>query len=418
MQDLLPAATGLRARFDRIRQATVDFAAPLSPEDCQAQSMTEASPVKWHLAHTTWFFETFVLGRPKGPLAFLFNSYYESLGGHADRARRGLLTRPSLREVLEYRRRIDEEVVAKVLNAETSDETIGRVELGLQHEQQHQELILTDVKHLFSLNPLHPSYAPAPASDGAAVAARDGWVDHPGGLVEIGSGGPGFAFDNERPRHRRHLEPFRLARRPVSAGDFLEFVEDGGYRRPELWLSDGWEAVRREGWQAPLYWDREGGDWQLFTLSGRRTLHLREPVCHVSYYEADAFARWAGARLPGEDEWEVVAEGSPVEGNFAESRRFHPSAAVDPGTARPIQLFGDVWEWTRSPYAAYPGYRPPSGAVGEYNAKFMVNQIVLRGGSCATPQTHARATYRNFFPPYARWLFAGLRLAADRDEGR
>ena len=401
------ADTTLPARYRQLRRATVELAAPLSPEDCQAQSMREASPVKWHLAHTTWFFETFVLKRTGPAERLLFNSYYESLGERIPRDHRGLMTRPSLQEVLRYRARVDDEVSALL---ERNDEASLLVELGLQHEQQHQELLLTDVKHLFFANPLRPGYAARPDDAEPPTPAAARMISFAGGLTSIGHGNDAeFAFDNERPPHRRFVEPFELGSRPVTCGEFLRFIEDHGYRRPEVWLSDGWDAVQREAWEAPLYWVRDPEGWTMFTLSGMRPLDPEEPVCHVSYYEADAFARWAGARLPDEEEWEVAARERPVEGNLAETRRFHPRRAAS-GDG-PAQLFGDVWEWTRSAYGPYPGYRPPAGALGEYNAKFMCNQIVLRGGSCATPASHLRATYRNFFPPHSRWQFSGIRLA-------
>lgn len=396
----------LKERFEEIRRVTRALAAPLSAEDCQGQSMPEASPVKWHLAHTTWFFETFVLERSDGPFAYLFNSYYESVGPRVPRGQRGLLTRPSLHEVLDYRSRIDEEILRRFDDLEASRADL--IELGLQHEQQHQELILTDVKHLLSLNPLAPAYTVK--SEPGPIFTRDREdrtrSESHGGLVEIGHGGEGFAFDNEGPRHRVYLQPFRLAAGPSTCGEYLAFIEDGAYQRPELWLSDGWDAVRTQGWDAPLYWRRGGDGWTVFTLSGRRPLDPEEPVCHVSYYEADAFARWSGARLPTEEEWEVVAAQKPVEGHFAESGAFHPGPSSG-------SLFGDVWVWTRSAYGPYPGYRPPDGPLGEYNGKFMSGQMVLRGGSCATRAPHIRATYRNFFPPSARWQFSGVRLAGD-----
>ncbi|HEX7896316.1 MAG TPA: ergothioneine biosynthesis protein EgtB [Planctomycetota bacterium] len=386
----------LRARFETIRDATLRLAAPLSADDCQAQSHPDASPVKWHLAHTTWFFETFVLGRRGGLNGALFNSYYASLGEPLPRASRALLTRPSLDDVLRYRREIDREV------CRTPDVDAALVELGLQHEQQHQELILTDLKHLLWMNPARPAYVKRAAEARDVDASPAAWMEFPGGLVEIGADGSGFAFDHERPRHRRFLEPFALASRPVTCGEYLEFMRDGGYTRPELWLSDGWDAVRREGWTSPLYWE----DGRLFTLAGPRPLDPLEPVCHVSAYEADAYARWAGARLPGEDEWEVAAERARLpRGTFLESGRLHPA----PGPA--ARLLGDVWEWTRSAYGPYPGYRAPDGELGEYNGKFMSGRLVLRGGSCATPESHVSATYRNYFPPDTRWQFTGIRLA-------
>jgi ergothioneine biosynthesis protein EgtB len=401
-------------RYERVRRATVDLSAALTPEDCQAQSMEPASPVKWHLAHTTWFFDTFVLGRAGSSEQRLFNSYYETLGEHIARDRRGLLTRPSLDDVLAYRRRVDEEIVQLLGRRDgASQDKCALVELGLHHEQQHQELILTDVKHLFFSNPLGPAYLPEGAPEPRRHRTALRLLSYPGGLVDIGQGDEAaFAFDNERPRHRRFLEPFKLGSRLVTCGEFLGFIEEDGYRRPELWLSDGWAEVLHQRWTCPLYWSRSSDGWAVFTLFGSRALDPEEPVCHVSYYEADAFARWAGARLPCEEEWEVVARDCAPEGNMVGSGGYHPRG-IRPGSASdlPLQLFGDVWEWTRSAYAPYPGYRAPAGPLGEYNSKFMCNQFVLRGGSCGTPVSHIRATYRNYFPPSARWQFTGIRLA-------
>ncbi len=407
----------LATRYRAVRATTEWLCAPLELEDQVAQSMPDASPVKWHRAHTTWFFETFVLASqaaaytPFDPaFAVLFNSYYNAIGAQFPRAQRGLLTRPTVREVTAYRAAVDaqmEWLFARVAAGEASLDPTP-ITLGLHHEQQHQELILTDLKHLLSFDPRHPVYRPV-APTPAAPPPRLEWTGHDGGLVEIGAGTDGFAFDNERPRHRAFVAPFELANRPLTAGEVEAFIADDGYRRPALWLSDGWAAVRARGWEAPLYWTRVGEDWWQHTLSGFRPVEPAEPACHLSYYEADAIARWAGARLPTEQEWELVARGQPVEGNLLDGARFHPAPASD--TVGPTQLFGDVWEWTASPYTAYPGYQTPPGAVGEYNAKFMCSQIVLRGGSCATPRDHLRATYRNFFPPDARWQFSGVRLA-------
>ena len=408
-------------RYAAVRAATVALARPLSAEDQMLQSMPDASPTKWHLAHTSWFFETFVLV-PGGAgyrafdprFAFLFNSYYEGVGPRIARADRGLISRPSLDEVAAYRRHVDE-AMARRLESGGADAAL--VELGLQHEQQHQELILTDIKHGLAANPLHPPYraAPATAPEAAPPAAADPQFRRfDGGLVWIGHEGPGFAFDNEGPRHRCFLRAFAIADRPVSCGEYLRFMRDGGYQRPELWLSDGWHECQQQGWRAPLYWHQRAGapagdgegDWDLFTLSGLRPVNEQEAVAHVSYYEADAFARWRGMRLPTEAEWEHAAEGMPLSGHFADAGRFHP------GRARP-GLYGDVWQWTQSPYTPYPGYRPLPGTIGEYNGKFMSNQMVLRGGSCFTPASHIRATYRNFFPPASRWQATGIRLAGD-----
>ncbi len=420
--------TALAARFARVRRFTEDLARPLSPEDCGLQSMPDASPTKWHLAHTTWFFEALALG-PAGEAPFdpafgyLFNSYYEGIGPRHARGRRGMLSRPSLAEVLAYRADVDRRVLARLAHPSPSPELCATVDLGLHHEQQHQELILTDVKHALSESPLRPAYRAAASPGGAPARAPAqpaqpqgdlGWIDHAEGVLSVGHDGAGFAFDNEAPRHPVYLRAFRLADRLVTSGEVMEFIADGGYARPELWLSDGWAAARAGGWEAPLYWEPQGGSFAIFTLDGVRPVDPREPACHLSFYEADAFARWAGARLPTEAEWEVVASQAPVAGNFAESGRLHPAAAGARGDGGAgAQLFGDTWEWTASAYLPYPGFRPWEGAVGEYNGKFMSGQMVLRGGSCATPESHVRASYRNFFPPGARWQFSGIRLARD-----
>ena len=412
-----PRSNSLARRFGEVRAATRVLAAPLSAEDCAIQSMPDASPVKWHLAHTTWFFETFVLARidpqrkPFDPaFGYLFNSYYNAVGERHPRPQRGLLSRPSLDQVLAYRDAVEHDV-AEALERGLDGETNALVELGIQHEQQHQELILTDVKHLLSCNPMRPAYRKHwPLTP--VHPRRASWVAFDEGLDEIGHDGSGFSFDNERPRHRVFHEAFELASQPVTHGDFVRFIEDGGYRRPELWLSAGWDAVVQRGWQAPLYWERIDGAWHTFTLHGMAPIEENTPVCHVSLYEADAFARWAGARLPTEAEWEIAARAATIEGNFLESGALHPLALRDaPPEGTLAQLFGDAWEWTRSDYAPYPGFVTAPGAVGEYNGKFMANQYVLRGGSCATPRSHIRATYRNFFPADARWQFSGLRLA-------
>jgi dimethylhistidine N-methyltransferase len=420
-----PGQSPLADRFRRVRAASLAIAAPLSAEDCQAQSMPDASPVKWHLAHTTWFWETFLLESLPGHQPFdpafrmLFNSYYNGVGAQFSRPARGLLTRPSLERVLAWRARVDLQMDA-LIQAGPDVATLALIDLGLAHEEQHQELMLTDLKHLLSANPLFPAYAGRWPLSTITPMPRS-WVQHAGGLVEIGHNGAGFAFDNEGPRHRVWLEPFELATHPVTNGDWIGFIEDGGYRRPELWLSAGWDTARAEGWVAPMYWREADDGWRCFTLHGDAPVDPHAPVAHISFYEADAFARWAGARLPTEAEWEAAAAGVPAEGNFADGGVLHPLAATRqalPG--KPAQMFGDVWEWTRSDYAPYPGYRPSEGAVGEYNGKFMVGQQVLRGGSCATPPGHVRASYRNFFPPSTRWQFAGLRLAraSGRTEGR
>ena len=383
----------LADRFRQVRQATQALAAPLSPEDCQLQSMPDASPVKWHLAHSSWFFESFVLVphwpdyRPLDPnYVVLFNSYYVGIGERHPRARRGMLSRPSLAEVQAYRQHVDA-AMERLLDA-SGDEHVSLIELGLQHEQQHQELILMDIQHALSENPANPVYAadaPRPEID----RGPDQWIAVEGGLRMVGHEGPGFAFDNETPPHRVWVEDFRIGRRLVTTSEYADFIRDGGYRRPELWLSDGWAVAESEQWHAPLYWRVEGAGWTRFSLDGRHPVDPDQPVLHVSYYEADAYARWRGCRLPREEEWEVAAQGGGLD-----------------------QLYRAAWQWTASPYVAYPGFDTPQGAIGEYNGKFMVNQFVLRGGCFVTPDGHARPTYRNFYPPHARWMFGGIRLAA------
>ncbi|GAB2558373.1 ergothioneine biosynthesis protein EgtB [Rhodanobacter koreensis] len=411
----LSGPVGIAARFRQVRQRTLDLCASLSAEDLLVQSMPDASPGKWHLAHTSWFFEQFVLARdptwrPRDPAwHYLFNSYYQSVGPMHARPQRGLLSRPSLDEVHGYRHDIDD-AVSRLLARSEDAELATLVELGMQHEQQHQELLLTDIKHAFWCNPLQPAYrAPlAGATNTKALPLR--FVDGRDGIVEIGHRGGNFAFDNETPRHRTLLQPHALANRLVTNAEYLAFVREGGYREPGLWLSDGWATVQREGWQHPIYWQADLVSE--FTLAGVRALDPHEPVCHLSYYEAEAFARWAGARLPTEAEWESAAQGVGIIGNLQDDQRFQPSAATAGDGLQ--QLYGDVWEWTASPYVSYPGFRPLPGSLGEYNGKFMCGQWVLRGGSCVTPRSHIRASYRNFFPPHARWQFAGLRLGQNR----
>ncbi len=414
-----PADQGmLLSKFQAIRQATNHLTESLSAEDCTAQSMPDCSPTKWHLAHTSWFFETFILSaevpgyQPFHPVfRALFNSYYQTVGQPYARPNRSLITRPGLDEVRAYRQYVTQELETYLKASPAQPQVLAVIELGLHHEQQHQELILTDLKHLLSFNPLHPVYKTLPSAKTATSSALH-WHSYEEGVCWIGHTGAGFCFDNETPYHRVFLASFQLASRLTTNREYLEFIADDGYRRPELWLSDGWSTIQQEGWQAPLYWERQGEEWQIFTLSGMRRLDLNEPVCHVSFYEADAFARWAKARLPTEAEWEHVAADSAIRGNLVESEVLHPTPA--PGTeAFPAQLFGDVWEWTQSPYTPYPGYQPQAGALGEYNGKFMCNQMILRGGSCVTPQSHLRASYRNFFPPQSRWQFTGIRLAQD-----
>ncbi|MEE9139425.1 MAG: ergothioneine biosynthesis protein EgtB [Alphaproteobacteria bacterium] len=412
------------ARYSEVRRLSQELAEPLAPEDQVVQSMPDVSPTKWHLAHTAWFFETFLLE----PFAegyevfhpgygYLFNSYYEAVGPRHPRPERGLVTRPTTGEVRAYRDHVDEHMLRLIEKADPAlwFRIASLIELGLNHEQQHQELILTDIKHVFSRNPLRPAYSPGRPFEPKAAPPLE-WFDYEGGVIEIGHDGPGFAFDNEGPRHEVVLRPFRLSSRLVTNGEFLDFIEDGGYENPEHWLFDGWAMVQQRGWRAPLYWEKVDGEWRIMTLAGVYPLERGVPVCHASYFEAAAYAAWAGKRLPTEADWEVAARGledaGPGAGNFLDSGRLHPVPARETGTG-PAQMFGDAWEWTQSAYGPYPGYRPAAGAVGEYNGKFMCNQLVLRGGSCATPPGHLRATYRNFFPPDARWQFSGFRLAED-----
>jgi ergothioneine biosynthesis protein EgtB len=414
-------ATHLGDRFSAVRAFTKSLCEPLRVEDYVVQTMPDVSPTKWHLAHTTWFFETFVLGRlqpqsaPFNPaFAYLFNSYYNLVGPQFPRPNRGLLSRPTVDEVFAYRAHVDERIGSALDHGRRLDnETLSLVELGMHHEQQHQELMLTDLKHVFGSNPIDPAYLAVPSTtDHGDTGTRAlQWLAFDGGLNAVGHDGAGFAFDNEGPRHRRLLQPFELGSRLVTNEEYLAFIDDDGYRRPELWLSEGWSVVQREGWEAPLYWRREDKRWSLFTLGGRRAIRSDEPVCHVSYYEADAFAAWARSRLPDEAEWEVAVGDTLPSGNFVESGALHPRPSNR--SAGLEQCFGDVWEWTRSAYSPYPRYWPASGAVGEYNGKFMCGQFVLRGGSCATSVDHIRSTYRNFFPPDARWQFTGIRLARD-----
>jgi ergothioneine biosynthesis protein EgtB len=411
-------AASLLSRYRGVRAAVESACAPLTPEDLVAQSMPDASPAKWHLAHTSWFYETFILSDPAlGPcepfdpaFGYLFNSYYEAVGPRHPRPQRGLLTRPTAAEVYRYRAHVDAAMGERLprLGPDDHRRLAPLIELGINHEQQHLELILTDVKHLFAQNPLRPIYRDLPPVPHRPAPSLH-WHEFDEGVYRIGHAGPGFAFDNEGPAHRVFLEPFELASRPVTCGEYQAFLDDGGYDRPELWLSDGWHARQTHGWEAPLYWERHGRCWHLFTLGGMRPLAEAEPVAHVSFYEADAYARWASARLATEAEWEVACDDAVPAGNLFEGSRYHPSPADGGPGLR--QMFGDVWEWTQSPYVPYPGYRPAAGALGEYNGKFMCNQMVLRGGSCVTPRSHLRPSYRNFFPPEARWQFTGLRLA-------
>lgn len=420
-----PVPVSQRERFDSIRRASIDLAAPLEIEDWGVQSMPDASPTKWHLAHTTWFFETFVL-RPFVPdyrvyherFGFLFNSYYQTVGRFHARPSRGLLSRPTAREVVEYRTFV-EEAMHRLFDGGLDEEQASVVEVGLHHEQQHAELLLTDIKHAFFTNPMHPAYRrEAPARpDPAGNEHELRYHPQDGGVQCLGSRDQdAFFYDNEQPRHRIFVNRFALASRMVTNREFLEFIADGGYQRPDLWLSEGWSTVQRGGWLHPLYWERRDNTWWEFTLDGWKELDLDAAAVHISYFEADAFARWEGSRLPTEGEMELFArlveDQEGLTGNFVETKTLRTTVAPR-NAALPRQVFGDAWEWTKTPYSSYPGYRTPKGAIGEYNGKFMCNQMVLRGGSFATPQSHMRASYRNFFPPHARWQFSGLRLARD-----
>jgi ergothioneine biosynthesis protein EgtB len=429
------------ARFRSTRARTLALVEPLTPEDMMVQSCPEASPVKWHLAHTSWFFESFVL-REFGSgykvfnpdFTWLFNSYYQSFAAFPEKRLRASFSRPALDEILRYRQHV-EEGIERLFDSGAEPEALRRIELGVNHEEQHQELLLTDILHAFFTNPLRPAYRTGPVEGGVAppIGFSNGhpaesdcavepirFIDSQGGLREVGHDSEEFCFDNERPRHRVWLEPHRLATRLVTCGEFAEFIAEGGYRRPELWLSAGWDAVQQNGWRAPLYWSGENGDWRLFTLRGEIPLRQRQaaPLSHVSYFEADAYARWAGRRLATEFEWESAAEEMPLDGNLLDSGNLmpvracgHSSSLVQNQGRTQCQLWGDCWEWTSSAYLGYPGFRPLPGALGEYNGKFMSGQMVLRGGSCVTPSAHIRASYRNFFAPETRWQFSGIRLA-------
>jgi formylglycine-generating enzyme required for sulfatase activity len=475
------ATTSLAGRFKATRSRTLALCEPLTAEDMMVQSCAEASPAKWHLAHTAWFFESFILREflPgyrlfSDDFPWLFNSYYQSFAAFPEKRLRSSFSRPGLEEVLRYREHVDqgmekllERAQERLLDGNPASEALKRIELGVNHEEQHQELLLTDILHAFFTNPLRPAYrsssrkmgVPQPTNPRAEFRAVDGepalslskslefetWEDtntgetnpcsassigkipalsfhnFPGGLCEAGRNGPVFSFDNERPRHRVWLDPYRLANRLVTCAEFAAFMADGGYRRPELWLSAGWDALKANGWRSPLYWTETDGGWRIFTLRGELPLASLEnlPVSHVSYFEADAYARWARHRLPTEFEWEAAADPQAVAGNLLDSGRLLPAPAPetlqsqDPteSSESPSQLFGDCWEWTASAYLGYPGFKPLTGALGEYNGKFMSGQMVLRGGSCVTPAAHIRASYRNFFPPETRWQFSGIRLA-------
>jgi ergothioneine biosynthesis protein EgtB len=438
--------SSLAARFRSVRQRTLQICEPLTPEDMMVQSCSEASPAKWHLAHTAWFFESFILRefvpnyRVFNPdFAWLFNSYYQSFSAFPEKRLRSSFSRPPLEEILRFRAHVDQ-AIERLLETDAEPEVLKRVELGANHEEQHQELLLTDILHAFFTNPLRPAYRPASGRSSLDTPSKaqsvppTRFLRFAGGVQEAGHAGAGFCFDNELPRHKVWLEPFALAERLVTCGEYLEFMEDGGYRRPELWLSEGWNAVQNNHWRCPLYWSNDSGEWSLFTLRGDRALNQVKsaPVSHISYFEADAFARWAGYRLPTEAEWEHVAEGRLVSGNLLDSDQLTPVAASElldqqtsarksepgplfsvsaPAFECPAQLFGDCWEWTASAYLGYPGFRPLPGSLGEYNGKFMCGQFILRGGSCVTPAAHIRASYRNFFSPETRWQFSGIRLA-------
>jgi ergothioneine biosynthesis protein EgtB len=412
----------LPGAYGRVRAGTERLASVLSAEDQTVQTMPDVSPTKWHRAHVTWFFETFILGEYADgydafddAYAYIFNSYYEAVGARHPRTERGFLSRPGIDEIARYRAFVDE-AMETVLRHPDQPGLAELITLGLHHEQQHQELLLMDIKHVLSRNPLHPAYLPGTREQAGVAPPKAGWLEHSGGSVEIGYHGTEFAFDNEYPVHTVHLTPFGLADRPVTCGDWLSFIEDDGYSRPEFWLSDGWAVVNAQKWEAPLYWSRDPDDperFRQFTLAGSRPVDPNEPVCHISYYEADAYAHWTGMRLPTESEWETIALAHGEGDNFLRDDVLtagapHPRPAISSNG-----LFGDTWEWTSSAYSPYPGFRAAPGAVGEYNGKFMVSQYVLRGGCCATPDGHARPTYRNFFPPGARWAFGGLRLARD-----
>lgn len=412
-------------QFRKVRQFSTTLAAPLAAEDMVVQTMPDVSPTKWHLAHTTWFFETFLLSdmlpdyQPYHPqYKYLFNSYYNAVGPQFSRPRRGMLSRPTVEEIVEYRTHVDRWMEETLLYKESiwDDTRLALLALGINHEQQHQELLLTDIKHVFGHNPLFPSYTKERASSVATEGMAFSWVSclEDAGVHDIGVVASGFSFDNEGPRHAVYVRPYALANRLVTAGEYMAFIEDGGYTRPELWLSEGWSAVQEHGWRAPLYWSLDEGKWFHYTLQGYQLVDPLAPVCHVSLFEADAYARWCGKRLPSEAEWELAAEKQSIAGNFVEQGAFHPLAASGSSLQEPLyQLYGDVWEWTSSSYAPYPGFEAASGAVGEYNGKFMCSQMVLRGGSCATSLSHIRPTYRNFFYPASRWQFSGIRLADD-----
>lgn len=415
--DISTRCSLLLPKYESVRGFSHVLCDPLELEDFVVQSMPDASPIRWHLAHTTWFFETFILKRfdrnyqPIDPMyEYLFNSYYNGIGEQFPRPKRGLLTRPTVAQVMSYRREVDNRMGQLLLEAsvEDSSEIAPLVELGLHHEQQHQELMLTDLKHALAQNPMYPAYD-VHTSHATEQLTSQSWHEIEGGIVEIGHAGTDFAYDNESPRHQALIPTLEISGRLVTNGEYLQFMEEDGYQRPELWLSLGWNAVQSEGWESPLYWIRQNENWHEFTLGGLCPLNEASPVTHVSYFEADAFARWNESRLPTEFEWETASRKVSLEGNFVESRHFHPAPTRSAQGLR--QMLGDTWEWTSSSYSPYPGFKTPEGAIGEYNGKFMCQQYVLRGGSCATSKSHIRKTYRNFFPPEARWQFTGIRLA-------
>ncbi len=417
-----PQCRKLHRDYLNTRRVTESLCKPLSAEDYTIQSMPDVSPPKWHLAHTAWFFETFILAKVfynyrhfNPSFNYLFNSYYKGVGAHYPRTQRGLLSKPNTVEVYNYRHFVDAHIEIFFNEAtELEWKEFGKVlEMGIHHEQQHQELLMMDILHNFHSNPLKPHYLEQRHSKSTHIAPALTWFDYSEDLYEIGTNSEDFSYDNERPRHRTFIEDFRLASRLVTNAEYLKFVEDSAYHHPLLWLSDAWDHIQKKNWKAPLYWENRDGEWWQMTLRGSQKLDLEAPVCHLSFYEAEAYARWAGKRLPRESEWEVVAQDTNPEGNFLESRTFKTQVSPEQSLSSPAQLWGDAWEWTQSSYSPYPRFKALTGDLGEYNGKFMSNQMVLRGGSCVTPETHIRASYRNFFPPWSRWQFSGIRLAED-----